>query len=178
MARLSLNRKSGFIQRGGVMRRESLWIADPFTTTGLTASATAALVSSLSAGTLDLRPFTVVRTRGVWKTRSDQSAASETYIGNLGFCVVTDQAIAVGVSACPTPATEQFSDAWFMIEQWIGRFELVGTAIQENTVSRPFDSRAMRKVEDGFDIGILVEAGIGGSGCIVEQTGRMLLKLH
>ena len=51
---------------------------------------------------------------------SDQSAATELFIGNLGLAVVSDQATAVGVTAVPTPATDRGSDLWFLIEEGPG----------------------------------------------------------
>ncbi len=171
-------RKSGFVRRHGVMRRETVWFQFGFISTTLAASATASMGISLNAAALLLRPFTVVRTRMNWLVRSDQSAASETYIGNFGFAVVSDQAVAIGVTAVPTPATDLGSDLWFLQDQWIGRFELVGSAINEDTQARKIDSKAMRKVDIGQDIVGVTEAGIGGTGCVVQTVGRMLVKLH
>ena len=114
-----------------------------------------------------------------WKVISDQSAATETFIGNFGLCVVSDQAVAVGVAAVPTPATDLGSDLWFLIEQMIGRFQLVGTDITTSEQrSQAIDSKVMRKVDIGQDIAGTVEAGIGGTGCFVDTVGRMLVKLH
>ena len=178
MARLNLGRKTGFIQRGGAMRRETIWFDVPRTAATLAASATAALVATLGAPALALRPFTIVRTRGQLWVRSDQSAATEVFIGSLGFAVVSDQAAAIGVSAVPTPATDLGSDLWFVHEAVMGQFALIGTSVTQIVESRPFDSKAMRKVEDGQDVAQVVEAGIGGNGCIIESMGRLLVKLH
>ena len=54
----------------------------------------------------------------------------------------------------------------------------MGTAVTQNLIDRNIDSRAMRKVEDGFDIVSVVEAGLIGNGCRVKLGGRMLVKLH
>ncbi len=160
------------------MRRETVWFSFAFAEASLSASATAAQQYALNAAALALRPFTVVRTRMNWLCRSDQSAATETFIGNFGFAVVSDQAVAIGVTAMPTPATDLGSDLWFLIDQWIGRWELVGTDVKDNLVSQKIDSKAMRKVDIGEDIVGTVEAGIGGSGVNVLTAGRMLVKLH
>ena len=178
MARAYTNRKSGFIQRGGVMRRESLWMQVGFVSTALGASATAAITNFLTAAALAVRPFTIVRSRLKWLVVSDQSAATEAFVGNIGMAVVSDQAVAIGVTAVPTPATDLGSDLFFLIDQWPGRFELVGTSHAVDITPKTIDSRAMRKVNDDQDLVVTVEAGIGGSGCVVSAVGRVLIKLH
>ena len=179
MANVRVGRKSGFIQRNGVMRRETVWFSFPFAQAMLAASATAALQYLLNVAALALEPFTVVRTRMNWLAISDQSAATETFIGNFGFAVVSDQATAIGVTAVPTPATDQGSDLWFMIDNWIGRFDFIGTGTANQDLrSKVMDSKAMRKVDIGQDIVGVVEAGIGGSGVTINTAGRMLVKLH
>jgi len=159
-------------------RRETVWLDIGFVTASLAASATKVLLSSLAAPGLALRPFTVVRTRLRWRCISDQSAATETFIGNLGLAVVSDQASALGITALPTPATNLGSDLWFVIEQWIGRFQLIGTDVMSSSTDREIDSKAMRKVDIGQDIVVVSEAGIGGSGVVISVVGRMLVKLH
>jgi len=178
MANIRRSRKSGYTLRGGVMRRESLWFFVARTETALAASATAALVTSLNAGALALRPFTIVRTRIKWLAESDQSAASESFVGNYGEAVVSDQAVAIGVTAIPTPATDLGSDLWYLIDQWPGTFSLVGTSIFADLTPKTIDSRAMRKVEEGQDVVGVVEAGIGGNGTSIQVVGRQLIKLH
>ncbi len=178
MANVHTRGRSGFIRRDGVRRRETLWGDVARTSTALAASATAALINSASAGILALRPFTVVRTRGIWLCFSDQSAVTEEFAGNLGISVVIDQASAIGVTAVPTPATDAGSDKFFVFEQWLGRFSLIGSDVTTMDIPRPYDSRAMRKVEDGEDIVFTIEAGIGGAGVTIAHVGRLLLKLH
>ena len=178
MAGIRTGRKSGLILRDGRMRRDTVWFQFPFSENTLAASATAVLAYSLNAAALELEPFTVVRSRFQWYVRSDQSAATELYIGNFGFCVVSDQAVAVGVAAVPTPATDLGSDLWFLLEQWIGNFTLVGTDVTTEVRGRTIDSKAMRKVDIGQDLVGVIEAGIGGSGVTIGTVGRMLVKLH
>ncbi len=178
MARIHTDRKSGFIMRGGVMRRQTLWFAGPHTSNALGAAATAVLTSTLNAAALALRPFTVVRTRGQWLCTSDQSAATEFFSGSLGFSVVSDQATAIGVTALPTPATDQGSDLFFVYESWTGLFQLVGTDVQSEVTSKQYDSKAMRKVDDDQTVVITAEAGLIDQGLIVRNSFRMLVKLH
>ncbi len=178
MPRALTSRKSGFILRAGVMRRETFWLGIGHNSVALAASATAALTNSTPADILAQRPFTIVRTIINWLAHSDQSAATENYVGNVGYSVVSEQAIAIGISAVPTPATDQGSDMFFLHQSWEGRFELVGADVTTNLVSREVESKAMRKVEDGQDIAFAVEAGIGEAGVTIKTVGRMLIKLH
>ena len=65
MANVIVSRKSGFIRRGGSMRRETAWLTDPTAEVTMSGAPTALLISSLNAAALALRPFTIIRTRGV-----------------------------------------------------------------------------------------------------------------
>ena len=173
-----ITRNRGTFVRGGVRRRETFWMQIAFVSTVLAASGTAVITNFLTAAALAVRPFTVVRTRMKWLVRSDQSAATENFIGNVGIAVVSDQAIGVGVTAVPTPATDLGSDLFFLIDQWPGRIQLAGTVITADFAPKSIDSKAMRKVDDDQDIVVVTEAGLGGSGCNIDTVGRMLIKLH
>jgi len=171
-------RKSGFVRRNNIMRRETLWIG--LSSQSLTLASTGAvnLANSLSAGGLALRPFTVVRVRGSFHLRSDQTGASENYGVAFGQAVVTDQATAVGVTAVPTPNTDLESDSWFVYEQVSSRFEFIsGVGVESsNGMIVNYDSKAMRKVEDGFDLVQVFECTT--TSAAVRNYFRMLVKLH
>jgi len=170
-------RKSGFVRRNNVMRRETIWLGIDDTTNTLSTASTAALILSFNAAALALRPFTIVRTRLNFFAESDQDAAAERYLVTLGAAVVSDEAVAIGVTAIPTPQTEAGSDLWFLYETIIGRFG-GATATGETGRSLQVDSKAMRKVEDGQDVVFVIETGSISAGAIASQSGRMLLKLH
>ncbi len=174
-------RKSGFIRRGGRMVRETAWIGGLFQNTTLAAATTATLTSSLNAAALALRPFTVIRTRGVIGIRSDQSSVSEIQNAMFGQCVVSDQAVAIGVTAVPTPFTDNASDVWMVLEALFGALLVtsdIGRLLSGGQVDRTFDSKAMRKVEDGQDVITVVETAGGSSGAIITEFSRLLVKLH
>jgi len=180
MPRAFTNRKSGFIQRGGAMRRETLWAGIAATRTTL-AIGVPVLFTGFPADILALRPFTIVRTRGLIGIASDQEAADESYLAHMGISVVSDEALAVGVTAVPAPETRSDSDLFFVYESMSGRFHLGdATGFAESAeYTRQFDSKAMRKVEDGQDIALVLEAaGAPFGGCLFTKTGRMLIKLH
>ena len=177
MANLNIRRRSGFIQRGGVSRRETLWIEISTVEATLGGAPTAVLANSLNAAALALRPFTVVRTRGIFFARSDQNIAGETYMADLGLCVVSDQAAAIGVTAVPTPATDKGSDLFFVYEQLISRhFFGTSVGVNEQGISKQFDSKAMRKVNDDQDLVLVLENEI--NGVVTATSGRLLIKLH
>ena len=154
-----------------------MWIELGTVASTLSGAPTAVLASSLNAAGLALRPFTVIRTRGWLEVHSDQIASSESYVGDFGMCVVSDQAVAVGVTAVPTPLTDKGSDLWHVYEQLGSRlFAGDGTGTNELGVQKFFDSKAMRKVNDDQDLIAVVENEI--AGCIVTFSGRILIKLH
>jgi len=179
VANIRAARRSGRIFRGGAMVRESLWIDTVGTLTSLAGGSTAALINSAGAGLLALRPFTVVRTRGFLYLETDQTAASERQALNFGKCVVSDQASIIGVTAVPTPTTDKGSDAWFTFVT-IMTSQLAGAIDSQVGIGVAYDSRAMRKVEDGFDLLTVIETEVVAltQGVTLRHTGRTLLKLH
>ncbi len=143
--------------------------------TGVAAGATD-LQSSLNALALAFRPFTIVRTRGLILVESDQIAANEQPFGAFGMCVVTDQAVAIGVTAVPSPWTDQASDVWLMHQFWAApwKFNTSGAASQ---AMFQFDSKAMRKVEDGEDVITVFENGNTSHGVRYIAMLRFLIKM-
>ncbi len=177
MANIRVGRRSGRVFRGGGFRRESQWLSQDTVEATLAGAPTAVLMTSLNAAALALRPFTVVRDRGVIFVRSDQSGAAESYGIDYGKCVVSDQASAIGVTAVPTPLTDKGSDLWYVYESLFSRFEFHTAIGQTNDGAfLQYDSRAMRKVEEGQDLISVVENELAGA--VVVVTGRTLLKLH
>ena len=174
-------RKSGHVFRGGRMvKRDSLWLNFVALETTIAAASTATLVSTLNAAALALRPFTIVRTRIHLGLRSDQSAAGESQHIAYGHIVVQDTASAIGVTAVPTPATELSSD-FHMFEVMTNRFT-VGSDTSGfaplGAISKDADSKAMRKVDFGMDLAVVIETTSTSSGVIVFDMGRILIKLH
>jgi len=180
MANVIVGRKSGFIQRSGRMRRETVWFGLAEINTILAGANSATMFQTLNAAALALRPFTVVRTHINWFIRSDQTGALEAFQTGLGLAVVSDQAAAIGVSAVPTPYTDLGSDLWFFhqIQTWTFLF-VSGIGVHPTGGSdRDFDSKAMRKVDVGQDIAITLENSALSLGSNNLTSGRMLVKLH
>ena len=162
------------------MRRESLWFFVSDAVNTLVGVNSAAVVGSMSAAALALRPFTIVRTHLNWHLRSDQVIALERYQTAFAGAVVSDQAVAVGVTAVPTPFTELGSDLWFFHQIQAGNFTFVSSTGFDPVggVVSNIDSKAMRKVEDGQDIVFVLENSGQSSGTVNLTAGRMLIKLH
>ncbi len=158
-------------------KRQTSWVASAALTDRSTLGAATAVLDQFFSIT---EPVTVVRTRGTLWVASDQTAANESPFGALGFAVVTDQARAIGVTAVPTPTTDQPSDSFFVWEPWFAdaRFASgVGFAMR-TFYEYKFDSKAMRKVQESQDIVITIENASATDGALYILQFRMLLKLH
>ena len=180
MANVNTRRKSGFIFRSGVRRRETQWLSlDPVSNT-LAAGSTAVVSNVMSAAELALRPFTVVRTRGIFNLQSDQAGVSEFYHAGFGAAVVSDQAVAIGITAVPTPMTDRVSDLWFLFTEMMGTVQVSSAIGFQHPVGLglEFDSKAMRKVEEGAQIIFTKETSSISLGVIAASAGRVLIKLH
>ena len=170
-----------FPSRGRSTKRKTLWLdfAQVFAGTTTIAAAMALLASSLNAAALALRPFTIVRTRGLWFINSDAINAREEPFGALGFAVVSDQVSAIGVTAVPTPIVDAGSSLFF---SWTpGYADLVfssAVGITSAMKAYEFDSKAMRKVEIGQDLVVTVENGSSTDGMTTMFMARILIKTN
>ncbi len=180
MANIRTARRSGLVLRGGRNVRETAWLGATTARTVLAAPSIKALVRGLSVAEKALRPFTVVRTRGILMLESDQTSVSEFYGASYGLIVVSDQAVTVGVTAVPTPDADSNSDLWLVFERMYGALKVtsdIGRFLE--TVTRVIDSRAMRKVEDGQDlISVAENDALSTSGLTLTNFERVLVKLH
>ncbi len=142
------------------------------------AAAGGTVVFSLNAAALAMRPFTIIRTRFEYKLRSDQAAAMEEQTAAFGMAIVSDQAVAVGVTAVPTPIAEMGSDLWFLYKL-IFADESALTDRTKRARGGSVDSKAMRKVDIGQDLVVVAEMDTTtGGGVILTLGGRMLIKVN
>ena len=176
MANIRTARRSGLVLRGGKQRRETLWAFITPTLTSMAASG-GIITGTMNAALLALRPFTIVRTRGYLFLESDQAAAAELQVAAYAGAVVTEQALAIGVTAVPTPITDMGSDEFFL-HQIIMADESALTDVAKPGVGVQFDSRAMRKVSESEELYFVAELSSIGSGLTIISAGRFLLKLH
>ena len=140
---------------------------------------TAVLLGSLNAVALALRPFTVVRTRGVIHWGTDQNIATEEPQVQIGAIVVSDTAAALGITALPDPTTSPDGN-WFLFESLIAQFQFISGAGFNNPAGAmlQFDSKAMRKVGNDEDVTLVGSNPSSADGGRVIVIGRMLVKLH
>ncbi len=177
MANVRTARRSGLVLRGGKDRRNTLW--GDVTPVFNTMTAGGGTITNVQSAAVDaLTPFTIVRSRMAFYLRSDQSAAAEDQVCAFGIAVVSAQAAAIGVTAVPTPVTDLGSDAWLLHKIM---FNSVGAGAVDNIRGHYMeeDSKAMRKVEDGFELTFVAEIDAAiGNGAVLFSGGRVLLKLH
>ncbi len=177
MANIHTSRRSGFILRGGVQRRQTFWFSTLFSSNTL-AAGTPVLIGSLNAAALALRPFTIVRTRGELMCMTDQEAVDESQLGAYGEIIVSDQSVAIGVTAVPTPVTDSQSD-WHVYQTFLSTFRF-GTAVAFANIGTRYslDSKAMRKVSEGQDLIQVIENSAAGGGVNTLVATKQLIKLH
>jgi len=159
-------------------KRQTIWA---FLTPTLTVFTTAGgtILNSGTTGLLNLRPFTIVRSHVELYIGSDQTANTESQIGAFGMAIVSDQAVAIGVTAVPTPDTDAGSDLWFAHQYMHNRIAVSSAASVFQTGTKyTVDSRAMRKVEDGQDLIVVGELSAAGQGFVLHSAGRFLVKTN
>ena len=150
--------------------------------TGFLTSAYAALAanSSVILGSVSVivgQPAqTIRRIRGVLSIASDQSTADEQQIGALGCAVVTDAAIAVGITAMPDPFTDIDQDVWMLYEPFAQKFEFItGVGFESNiATSYSIDNKAMRRVEDGQSLAFILSNAHATHGLLYSVNFRIL----
>ena len=167
-------RNRNFVRGAVAIRksRENIWFE--FAPVDTTVASGSAIIFSLNAVALALRPFTIVRTRVALALKSDQSAAIEVQAAGFGIAVVSDQAVAVGISAVPTPISELGSSLWLMHSLIYGDESDLTDRTRPQT-NQTLDSKAMRKVEVGQDLIWVVEKATPSQGLILTAGGRMLI---
>jgi len=164
--------------------RTKMWIGSGVGDTSLPASSKI-LVSTLSAGALLLRPFTILRTHKLLVYRSDQAVATEFQTGSYGQIVVTEAAAAIGVTAVPDPSgiSGDPEADWFVWQAVVNNFfiDVNGTdgIGVDGSLGNQYviDSKAMRKVGPDDNL-ISVFAQESAVGSIMSTNGRMLIQLH
>ena len=166
-------------QRGRFAKsdRRNLWLSASVNGTAMPASSDT-LVSSLNAGALALRPFTIIRTHLVVLYLSDQIVASETAVGAYGLIVVTDSAVAAGVASVPAPGSDTDGD-WFVWQGLMDDFQFSSGIGTQSDGGHQYivDSKAMRKVGPDDDVAMVASQQVA-LGALLIIRGRMLIKLH
>ena len=160
--------------------RTKMWIGHGVGSTTI-AAGSQTLVSSYSAGTLLLRPFTILRTRAEVTWRSDQHAVDEAPEGDMGEIIVSSEAVGIGVTAIPDPSSSDGDpEADWYVHQALMTAMLFGsnTGFIEPAGHRfTIDSKAMRKVGPNQD-SVTIVSEIASLGAVFTMRGRQLIQLH
>ena len=163
----------GGFQRGAVRLTEWDATVPESAFQGLAAN-TAVLDSTFA--TVDAE--TIIRTRGLLTVRTDQVSALEDPFGAVGMCVVSDQAVAIGVTAIPTPYTDAESDLWLFHSFWAAPITLAtGAAFANVSTQIHLESKAMRRINEDQTLCLVVENGSGTFGCSYRLDARILYKV-
>jgi len=130
-------------RRGG-QRAPTAWAG---LTLGLTSiPATSKLLLGTFSPVASFAHETIVRVVGMVSYQSSTGAH-----GAIGIMVASDAAVAAGVASLPSPLAEIQDDVWTTI---IPLIAVSGDGVQEH-----FDSRGMRKVEEGQQAVVVAENG-------------------
>ncbi len=155
--------------------RTKMWIGAGVGSTTV-ASAVKALISSLSAGALLLRPFTILRTRMEILYFSDQVATSENPHGSYGRIVVTETAAALGITALPNPSgiSGDPEASWVVWQALASRFQFnTGVGVEAQGGMRyTIDSKSMRKVGPDDDLVTLYDNEIANGATVIDNGKR------
>lgn len=160
--------------RSGHSRRLTEWTATvPEATYILLAASTAILDSTFITGD----PETLVRVVGNLSVQSNQVAASLEPFGAVGIAVVSDQAVAIGVTAIPTPYTDAESDLWLLHRFWAAPIATSGSGLTRAAVDIDLSSKAMRKVSPDETLVLVMENGSSAAAAEYRLDLRILSKV-
>jgi len=171
-------RRSGFPARS---RRTTAWGLGPQERDGNFSATGSALWSSGSQTTLG--KVTIVRTRGIVHAVCNVAdAAGAGFAGAHGIALVTTAAFDVGVTAVPTPITEQDWDGWLWHSFFDVRSVTATIADGVNGVSVnsliEIDSKAMRKFDEDMTlVGVTEVVESTNAQLEVQADVRLLVKL-
>ena len=121
-----------------------------------------------------------MRIVGQMSVSSDQDSADEEQIGALGLTMVTDTALAVGITAFPDPVTDVAADTWFMYQSFAQSFRFIsGTGFDSiNSMTYKIDSRGKRILEDGEVIVIIAANAHVTHGLKIAFPFRLLAQVR
>ena len=133
--------------------------------------------STLISSTSFAAPATVVRNRGMVAIKPSSYTADVSPVGAVGMGIVSQEALAVGVSAIPTPFSDADWGGWLMWRSFAYHFESITQAgVLLGTWNMEIDSKAMRKVEPNEALVFIAESQSGAFS--IAETVRLLLLLH
>ena len=160
------------------VRRPTIWGRSPADTAVTSLAAATAVLDSTAVGVAEGE--TIVRVRGQIIVGSDQIAATERWVGAVGMCIASDQAVAAGVASISTPYTDQDSEVWLMHRYFGGavRFHTAAGFDAQAMTSFEFDSKGMRKLPQGRTLCVVVENGAATTGIEYFLQYAVLFKVN
>jgi len=162
-------------------RRGSSWVASSIENSFTVLAAATAILDQLlipAAVTSIGGQATVVRTRGLLIIESDSITATENPFGALGMAIVTEQAAAAGIASVPKPYADADQDQWFVwVPFGVAQGVIGGASLDGHTAQYVIDSKAMRKVEEGDAVVVVIENADAVGGLEYNINFRMLFKL-
>ena len=174
---MATQRRPRFAGRG--RRQPTGWTRSIATGSQVVAAGTKVLIATANLDPTGISR-TVRRTRGVFTISSDQEAAQEEQIGAFGIIVINSVALTAGVASIPGPITEASDDGWFVWQP----FGQLGAVTVSGANARPtpnywyeYDSKAMRKVEEGFGLAFVVENAHATFGLRMWDAFSMLTSI-
>ena len=106
---------------------------------------------------------------------SDQISTIESQSGAFGMIAVSDLAITAGVVSIPSPVTEGNDDGWFVWQPFVQTIE--GSTSASHSEQYDFDSKGMRRIQEGFTIAIVAENSSATIGLDFQFAVAMLTSL-
>jgi len=161
----------------GVKKRVTQWTSTAPETAFIGLAAATAVIDSTFVTDVN-NPETIIRIRGLLTIVTDQTASSESPFGAFGVAVVSNQAVAIGVTAVPTPYADAESDFW-MYHQFFAAPMNVATAIGIGSLDQQYilDGKAMRKITPDQTLILVMENGHAGEGLQYRLDLRILTKV-
>ena len=142
------------------------------------ATMAAVIVGSFNSTTSGLPKPTIIRTRGIVSVApSVNNAADVDIVGAWGFCIVSDNAFDIGITAVPLPFDDAGWDGWFAWGSFSQRWDVVGMVGQLELTSRDthVDSKGMRKVGSEETVILAAQSQVGAFG--ISMPLRLLVKI-
>ncbi len=161
-------------------RRSTSWSIGVAEVDGGFTTSAASLWSATAVPTVE--GLTIIRTRGLVRSiLASASAVGDGFFGAHGIGIVTDEAIAAGVSAVPSPLSDEDWEGWL----WHAYFDVraVTATIADGvnaagySMVQEIDSKAMRKLPSGMTLFGITEVTESGTAVLeVQAQTRTLLK--
>ena len=136
---MARSRRSFSPRRGGRPNRGWSGLIEATYTTVAANSAVLLFTFTPSNPGIDL---VILRTVGVVSVALDQSTSNENQLGGFGLIAVSDDAVAIGITAIPDPVSDIDHDGWFIYQAFSQQSGVSGSFMPSREYQ--FDSKAKR----------------------------------